>query len=86
MLPVDFQGSNLDLNKPEDWTDEQCGSMRAWYGKAPDGTPGFITAWQPSREDLDALNRGEPLYLRTLGEGFPPTAMFTFNEAGEANV
>lgn len=86
MIPVDFPDSNLVLTAPVDMTDEQCASIPAWYGEGADGIRGFITAWKPSREDLDALNRGEPLYLKVLGDGFPPVAMFTFNEKGDTNV
>lgn len=66
-------------------TDEQCTPLMAWFGTSNDGLPGFITAWKPNKEDLDALNRGEPLYLKTLGTTFAPVSLFTFDEHGEPN-
>jgi hypothetical protein len=45
----------------------------------------FLTAWKPSYEDLQALNRGEPIYIKTLSEGLPPMAVYTFDENGNCN-
>lgn len=45
----------------------------------------FLTAWKPSYEDLQALNRGEPIYIKTISNGLPPMALFTMNEKGECN-
>jgi hypothetical protein len=45
----------------------------------------YLTAWKPSYEDLQALNRGEPIYVKTLSAGLPPMALFTIDENGEGN-
>ena|ERR1700688_2843403 len=46
----------------------------------------FLTAWKPSYEDLQALNRGEPVYIKTLSSvGLPPMAVFTLDESGAGN-
>jgi hypothetical protein len=64
------------------------------YGQVPppllkeidqDKFPYFLTAWKPSYEDLQALNRGEPIYIKTLSAGLPPMSLFTLNEKGEGN-
>lgn len=47
--------------------------------------PYYMTAWQPNKEDIDAINRGEPIYVKTLSSGLPPMALFTLNENGEGN-
>lgn len=47
--------------------------------------PYFLTAWKPSYEDLHALNRGEPIFIRTLSKGLPPMAVFTIDENGNCN-
>jgi hypothetical protein len=85
MSPVDFEGSNLNLTKPVGWTDEQCFNMPAFKGKDKEGEPFILTAWQPNKEDLEAMNRGEPLYLRVCGEGHPPVSLFTMNPDGTGN-
>lgn len=45
----------------------------------------FLTAWKPNYEDLQALNRGEPIYIKTLSNGLPPMSLFTMNENNEPN-
>lgn len=45
----------------------------------------FLTAWKPSFEDLQALNRGEPVYVKTLSNGLPPMALFTLDETNKVN-
>lgn len=95
MMPVDFQGSNLDLNKPPEMTEEECQSVRAYKGTTPeraykaveDGTdyPFILTAWMPSKEDLEALNAGRPLWLRVLSFKHPPVALFTLDANEQIN-
>lgn len=47
--------------------------------------PVVTTAWKPSYEDLQALNRGEPVYITHLGKEFPPFSVFTLDEDGYSN-
>lgn len=47
--------------------------------------PFYLTAWKPSYEDLQALNRGEPIYIKTLSKGLPPMSVFTVDENGKCN-
>lgn len=47
--------------------------------------PYYITAWKPSYEDLQALNRGEPIYVKTLSKQLPPMALFTLDENNQGN-
>ncbi len=47
--------------------------------------PYFITAWRPSKEDLEALNEGRPIYIKTLSKQLPPMAVFTLDENGNGN-
>lgn len=62
--------------------------------KLPDGIyagvdteqfPYYLTAWQPNKEDIEAINRGEPVYVKTLSKGLPPMALFTLDKKGEGN-
>lgn len=50
-----------------------------------DNFPYFLTAWKPSYEDLQALNRGEPIYIKTVSTQLPPMAVFTLDENGNCN-
>ncbi len=45
----------------------------------------WVTAWKPNKEDLEALNKGLPIYIRTLSAGLPPMAVFTIDENGNPN-
>ncbi len=47
--------------------------------------PYYMTAWKPNKEDLDALNRGEPIYVKTISKGLPPMALFTLDENNQPN-
>ena len=48
-------------------------------GEDADELPFYITAWKPSYEDLQAINRGEPIYIKTISAGLPPMAVFTID-------
>lgn len=54
-------------------------------GVDADDYPYYLTAWKPSYEDLQALNRGEPVYVKTLCKQLPPMALFTLDENGNGN-
>ena len=47
--------------------------------------PYYMTAWQPNKEDIEAINRGEPIYIKTLSNALPPMAVFTLDENNEGN-
>jgi len=79
MLPIDFKEANFTFAKPEGWTDEQCSDLRVWKGNDTEGMPLIISAWKPSKEDLEALNNGQPLFLSVYGSGMPPVSIFTEN-------
>lgn len=85
MTPTDFEGANINLVKPENMTDEQCGSLPAFRGQDENGFTFNLVAFKPSAEDLEAFKEGRPLYVKVLGENFAPIALFTVNEKGEAN-
>jgi hypothetical protein len=50
-----------------------------------DGFTFYVTAWKPSYEDLQSLNRGEPIYIKTISNGLPPMAVFTLDENNNCN-
>jgi hypothetical protein len=86
MLPIDFEGTNITLTKPSNMTDEQCSSVRAYKGVDNDGFRFTLIAWQPSKEDIEAVNSGRPIMLKVLGDRTPPVAMYTFDENYNANA
>ncbi len=56
-----------------------------FVGEDAEGYTFFVTAWKPSYEDLQAFNRGEPVFIKTLSKGLPPMSVFTLDENGECN-
>ena len=84
MQPIEFEGSRM-IGKPKNMTDEQCYGIPAFSGEDVNGFRFWLTAWKPSYEDLQALNRGEPIWIKTTSIGLPPMAIFTFDENGECN-
>lgn len=56
-----------------------------YAGVDSDNFPFYMTAWKPNKEDIDAINRGEPIYVKTLSQGLPPMALFTLDENKQGN-
>lgn len=79
MIPVYFKGAT-EIKKPDSMTDEQCTSVWAEYGYDEDGFFYFCTAWKPSKEDLEAINKGEPIYVKKLSDRLPPMSLFTIDK------
>lgn len=66
-------------------TDEECFPIPAAKGFDEKGYPYYLTAWKPSYEDLQAFQRGEPVYIKTLCLGLPPMCLFTLDKQGQPN-
>lgn len=84
MSPFPFHGSR-QIAKLPNMTDEQCLPIWADIGVDINGFPYFLTAWKPSYEDIQAINRGEPIYIKTITAGLPPMSLFTLDENGKCN-
>jgi len=56
-----------------------------YAGVDTDLFPYYMTAWKPNKEDIDAINKGLPVYIKTLSKQLPPMAVFTLNENNEPN-
>lgn len=85
MQPVEFPGST-EIKKPANMTDEEC--MSAWaliHRDEKDRVAGFTTKWMPSYEDIQALNRGEGIFIHCLGSRLTPMSLFTLDENGLCN-
>jgi len=86
MLPVDFEGTNLTLNKPSEMTDEQCQSVKAFKGIDQEGFPFILLAFKPNYEDIEAIKAGRPIMLKIItAASIPPVAMYTYDENFNAN-
>lgn len=92
MHPIYFEGAK-EMAKPENVTDEQCYSVYAHSQDCPfigeDGetysSKVWTEVWQPSKEDIEAINAGRPVILQIHSHGLPPVAVFTMDENGKPN-
>jgi hypothetical protein len=80
MTPTDFPEANVTYGPPNDLAESQCAKIRAWNGSATrgscDGYKMVVVAWQPSAEELAALQAGAPVFLSVMG-GLPPHFLTT---------
>jgi hypothetical protein len=86
MIAIDFSDANLKLVKPDSMTDEECYALSAYRGMDNKGNIFFLTQWMPSKEDLEALHAGRPIYLKILCAGFFPVSLYTVDEEGKPNT
>lgn len=91
-MPIDFPQANVTFQKPEGWTDEECMPLRCCLVKSQLEEEGkvitrqnIISCWQPNKDDVDAINRGEPIFLHLTSNIMPPVWLYTYNEKGEIN-
>lgn len=85
MKGVHFEGATFDLVKPENMTDDECGSLPAMSGTTEDGYPYILVAFKPSPEDIKAMINDGKLFLRVLGTQFAPVVLFTIDSEGIIN-
>lgn len=75
MTPIRFKEANRLFGPPPDLSDSQCNTIYAFQGKVEggsvDGAALVVTAWRPSAEELEAINKGAPIFLSVIG-GLPP--------------
>lgn len=81
MLAVEFEGSNFIFKKPHNMSDEECRDLSVFKGPiiSPIGipTPGIISCWKFSKEDLERIAETGVVWLHIVGEGMPPVSIFT---------
>lgn len=67
MIPIDFPESNIILSKPSEMEDNQCCEIKAMtlvVDQGPnEGERKWITCWQPTDKDKEAIAMGMPIYI-----------------------
>lgn len=84
MQYIQFEGANALFKAPESMKDT-CGDLPALRTVDDNGHHVIVSAWQPSEADKAAIAAGNPLFLKIVGQGMPPVALFTIGDAGEVN-
>lgn len=85
MRAIHFPEANVTLNKSDSMTDEQYMSVSAYTDIDTNGHQFYTTVWQPNKEDIDAINAGRPICIKTVGRSMPPLLPFTYDEQGNCN-
>lgn len=87
MIPINFPGAFIRVDKPPNLTDEECMSgVPAWAGEdTQSGKFCFLFAWRPNREDLQAINAGKPIFVKIFADPVPPHTIFTLDDDGIIN-
>lgn len=86
MKPIEFPEQNAVWGKPEGWTDEECSPLPVLEGIDDAGLPYKLSVWQPSYEDIAAINVGQPICLKIISEVQIPVVLFTIDDVtGEVN-
>lgn len=85
--PINFPGANVILQKSEyeDYGPEWIDGVPAMLTKSKSEAETYITAWQPNKEDLEALNAGKPIMLQFYSHVVPIHRAFTVSDEGEIN-
>lgn len=86
MTPVSFPQVNTAFRAPADMEESQVATIPAFKGNAIggscDGASIVVTAWLPSRGEIQRIIGGAPIYLTVMGDGLPPHLLSTdFNTA-----
>lgn len=100
MLPVNFEGAR-EIHKPPGMKDEECSSLMIQQGYAnrpgylppavlqdtfqAQGWPFTLSHWQPSKEDIEAINAGRGIWVRILSHTVHPIEVLTLDELGNIN-
>jgi hypothetical protein len=72
MIPRRIQNATHALGAPLDWDSEKHGNCVRLWVRAEGGT--YASAWEPTPDELDALNAGGSVVLTIVG-GQPPVAL-----------
>lgn len=86
MIPTDFPQATTTFGPPEELVESQCAYLRAFRGVIEKGSCEglgiFVTAWRPTKEELERLNAGEPVFVTFVSGGLPSHMLSTkFEEA-----
>lgn len=80
--PLDFDESNLTLKPPTDMPN--CMDLSVFYDKQQST---YISCWQVTKEDLEAIKKEGRIWLGIIGTAHPPVFLTTTKpiETGEQN-
>lgn len=72
MSPIKFEECNFTFLKPEDMTDEECGSLEVCRCTDHHGFPVIISCWNLTQEEIDEVQQTGKIWLTVTGESMNP--------------
>lgn len=78
MRAIHIDGATRTLGAPHKWKpgdDGACLGLPIRDAQLPSGQPCMISAWRPTREELERLAQGASIELCVIGSGHPPVAL-----------
>lgn len=79
MNPCRLTNATRSLGAPTNWnpeTDGECGSLDIADTPFGDGGNAMISLWEPTPDELAALNAGAKVNLQVIGLAHPPVALW----------
>lgn len=74
---IPFEGANIVLPFDE--------GVPAYLDQES-GIPFAVMCIKPNKEDIDAIMRGEPMYVRIEGPVMVPVRIYTFDQNNNVNI
>lgn len=85
MSPVDFPQSNKPFGPPPEYAESQVRTIMDYLGViqggSMDGCTQVVVAWKPTKEELDRMILGEPVFISMIGGLAPHFLSTSFEEA-----
>lgn len=78
MLINRIEGATRYLGAPEGWTPEKdgdCAHLAIVDVKVQGGQNVMVSSWQPTPDEIAAIQAGAPIYLHVWGSMHPPVAV-----------
>jgi hypothetical protein len=75
MIPKRIEGATRYLGAPQGWSpdrDGDCAHLAILDIQAGDHPPVMLSAWEPTPDEIEAMQRGAPVYLQVVGTAHPP--------------
>ena len=73
MIPVDFEGTNLILVKPKNWSDEDCSALPVFSAEdAQLKTKMYVSCWIPSEKEMKEIMEKKEIWITVVGASHPP--------------
>lgn len=87
MTPAKFPEASTSIGPPEGFDESQIGRIDAYVADIRqgnlDGVSFVVVAWKPSLEELEQLNKGNLVYLRSIGGLLPHYIGTSFEDVSQ---